>query len=113
MRILIVNPNTTSEMTASIGEAARRYARPDTEIVALNPDRGPVSIEGYFDEVVAAEATVELLAEHGGRFDAYVISCFGDPGLFAAREILDAPVIGIAEAAMLTACMLGYRFSIL
>ncbi len=113
MRLLIVNPNTTSEMTESIGQSARKYARPDTEIVAVNPDRGPVSIEGYFDEIIAAEAVLELLIEHRGDFDAYVIACFGDPGLFAAREIMKAPVIGIAEAAMLTACTLGYRFSVL
>ncbi len=113
MRLLLVNPNTTSEMTRSIGECARRYARADTQIVAVNPERGPVSIEGYFDEAVATEATLELLLRHRGMFDAYIIGCFGDPGLFAAREIMDAPVLGIAEAAMLTACMLGYRFSIL
>lgn len=113
MRLLLVNPNTSREMTDSIAECARRYARPDTEIVAVNPKKGPVSIEGYFDEIIAAEATLELLIQNRNNFDAYVIGCFGDPGLFAAREIMEAPVIGIAEAAMLTACMLGYRFSIL
>jgi allantoin racemase len=113
MQLLLVNPNATREMTESIGECARRFARADTEIVAVNPDRGPVSIEGYFDEAVATEAALELLLQHRGKFDAYIIACFGDPGLFAAREIMDAPVLGIAEAAMLTACTLGYRFSIL
>lgn len=113
MRLLLVNPNTTREMTESIAHCARRYARSDTEIVAVNPKRGPVSIEGYFDEIIAAEATLELLIQHRNNFDAYIIGCFGDPGLFAAREIMQAPVIGIAEAAMLTACMLGYRFSVL
>jgi allantoin racemase len=113
MRLLLVNPNTTREMTDSIAECARRYARSDTEIVAVNPEKGPVSIEGYFDETIAAEATLELLIQNRDNFDAYIIGCFGDPGLFAAREIMKAPVIGIAEAAMLTACMLGYRFSVL
>lgn len=113
MRLLLINPNTTREMTESIAECARRYARSDTEIVAVNPEKGPVSIEGYFDEIIAAEATLELLIQNRDNFDAYIIGCFGDPGLFAAREIMKAPVIGIAEAAMLTACMLGYRFSVL
>jgi len=113
MRLLLVNPNTTAEMTASIRDCAARYARNDTQIVALNPSKGPASIEGYFDEAIAAEAVLELLLQHRHAFDAYIIACFGDPGLFAAREILARPVIGIAEAAMLAACTLGYRFSIL
>ncbi|UCF91667.1 MAG: Asp/Glu racemase [Desulfobacterales bacterium] len=113
MRVLLVNPNTTVAMTESIATCARRYARADTEIAALNPTKGPVSIEGYFDEAIATEAVLELLIRHRGCFDAYIIGCFGDPGLFAAREIMTAPVIGMAEAAMLTACTLGYRFAIL
>jgi allantoin racemase len=49
MRILIVNPNTTASMTQKIGAAARRVASPGTEIVAVNPQHGPASIEGYYD----------------------------------------------------------------
>lgn len=113
MRLLLVNPNTTREMTESIEACARRYARPETEIVAMNPERGPASIEGFFDDVIASEATLDLLIQQRGKFDAYIIACGGDSGLFAAREIMEAPVIGIGEAGMLTACMLGYRFSIL
>jgi len=113
MRLFIANPNTSEEMTESIGRSAEKYARRDTEIVARNPERGPESIEGYFDESIATEAVLDLLLRHRGQFDAYVISCFGDPGLFAAREVMNVPVIGIAEAAMLTACTLGYRFSVL
>ena len=46
------------------------------------------------------------------EFDAAIIAAFGDPGLFGARELFDIPVVGMAEAAMLTACMLGKRFAI-
>jgi len=101
MRLFIANPNTSEEMTESIGRSAEKYARRDTEIVARNPERGPESIEGYFDESIATEAVLDLLLRHRGQFDAYVIGCFGDPGLFAAREVMNVPVIGIAEAAML------------
>ncbi|MBW1696640.1 MAG: aspartate/glutamate racemase family protein [Deltaproteobacteria bacterium] len=113
MRLLIVNPNTTVMMTEHISEYARQYARSDTEIVGVNPQKGPVSIEGFFDEAIASEAILDLLIQNRENYDAYIIACFGDPGLFAAREIMKAPVIGIAEAAMLTACMVGYRFSVL
>lgn len=113
MRLLLVNPNTTREITESIEAHAKRYARPGTEIVAMNPEKGPASIEGFFDDVIAAEATLDLLIRQKGKFDAYIIACGGDSGLFAAREIMEAPVLGIGEAAMLTACTLGYRFSVL
>ena len=46
MRILVVNPNTTASMTEKIGAAARTVAAHDTEIIAVNPTDGPVSIEG-------------------------------------------------------------------
>jgi allantoin racemase len=113
MRLLVVNPNTSQEMTQSIEACARGYARPDTEIVAMNPEKGPASIEGFFDDAVAVEATLDLLIQQRGKFDAYIIACGADSGVFAAREIMEAPVVGIGEAGMLTACMLGYRFSIL
>jgi Asp/Glu/hydantoin racemase len=53
-----------------------------------------------------------MLAETRGEYDAAILAAFGDPGLFGARELFDFPVIGISEAAMLTACMLGGRFLI-
>jgi allantoin racemase len=113
MKLLIVNPNTSEEMTLTIDEAAHLYARSDTHIVTVHPPRGPRSIEGHLDAVVAAEATLEVLMERRDEFDAFVIACFDDPGLYAAREVLAAPVFGIAESAMLMACMLGNSFSIL
>ena len=53
-----------------------------------------------------------MLAETHNEVDAAIIAAFGDPGLFGARELFDIPVVGMAEAAMLTACMLGRRFAI-
>ncbi|HZS88218.1 MAG TPA: aspartate/glutamate racemase family protein [Chloroflexota bacterium] len=113
MKLLIVNPNTSEAMTRTIDQAAHLYAGPGTEIVTLQPPRGPRSVEGYLDGVVAAEATLEVLRDRGAGFDACVIACFDDPGLYAAREALPIPVFGIAESAMLMACTLGHRFSIL
>ena len=113
MRLLVVNPNTSHEMTQSIKACAQSYARPDTEVFAMNPDKGPASIEGFFDDAIAVAATLDLLIRQRGKFDGYIIACGADSGIFAAREIMEAPVLGIGEAGMLTACMLGYRFSIL
>ena len=112
MRILVINPNTSEEMTSDIGDAARRYARADTEVETVCPDWGPRSIEGHYEDYVAAVATLDVIRERADGFDGVVIACFGDPGLPAARELSPVPVVGIAEASMLTACMVAHRFSI-
>ena len=112
MRILVINPNTSEEMTRDIHEEATRYARPGTEIETVSPDWGPRSIEGHYDDIVAAAATLEVVRERARDFHGVVIACFGDPGLFAAREVSPVPVVGIAEAAMLTACTVAHRFSV-
>ena len=113
MRIMVVNPNTTASMTETIGASARAVAAEGTDIVAVNPTMGPPSIEGHYDE---AASVIGLLDEiHRGEqegCDGYVIACFGDPGLLAAREIARGPVIGIAEAAFHAASFLATGFSV-
>lgn len=112
MRILVINPNTTLEMTHDIGEAASRYARPGTEIETVSPEWGPRSIEGHYEDMVAAVAMLEVVRDRAADFDAVIIACYGDPGLAAAREISPVPVVGIAEASMLMACTVAHSFSI-
>lgn len=112
MRILVINPNTTQAMTDDIGMMARKYARPDTEIVAISPSYGPRSIEGHFEDYIAAAATVEEVAKNKDDYDAFIIACYGDPGLYACREVTDKPVIGIAEASMHMATFVGHKFTV-
>jgi len=113
VRILVVNPNTTASMTALIGDCARAAVGPGVAVDAVNPDAGPESLESHYDEAVAVP---HLLAEltRGERqgYDGFVVACFGDPGLDAAREVVDGPVVGIAEAAMRTAAYLARRISV-
>lgn len=113
MQIRVINPNTTAAMTEKIGVAARQVAAPGTRIVATHPDSGPVSIESHHDEAIAAVGVLdEVRAGERDGADAYVIACFGDPGLLAARELTRAPVIGIAEAAFHLAALIATRFSV-
>ncbi|MGH6900430.1 MAG: aspartate/glutamate racemase family protein [Geminicoccaceae bacterium] len=113
MRIKVINPNVTATMTAKIHAAARAAAAPGTEIIAVNPDKGPVSIEGHYDEAVSVIGILEEVhAGEAAGVDGYVIACFGDPGLLAAREIARGPVLGIAEAAMHAASMVATGFSV-
>lgn len=111
MRIRVINPNTTEAMTETIAQAARAVAAAGTEISAATSRSGAVSIEGHYDEAMSVLGLVDAINDDP-EADAYVIACFGDPGLLAAREIARGPVIGIAEAAMHAAAFLATGFSI-
>ncbi|MGW4642059.1 aspartate/glutamate racemase family protein [Sphaerisporangium sp. NPDC004334] len=112
-RIRVINPNTAQAMTESIGRCARAVAGPGTTIVAVSPAMGPESIESHYDEALAVPGLLtEVAAGEREGTDGYVIACFGDPGLDAARELAAGPVVGIAEAAMHVATLVGRGFSV-
>lgn len=113
MNILIVNPNTTLSMTEKIEVAGRSVAAAGTEVRAISPDKGPVSIEGYYDEAYCMPGVVEAVIEGSkSGVDGFVVACFDDPGLAACRTAVAEPVVGICEAAMLTASMIATSFSV-
>ena len=112
-RIVVVNPNTTASMTTTIAAAARGVAAPDTEIIPVTSSMGPVSIEGYYDEVFAVPGLlVELAKGEKAGADAAIIACFDDTGLDAARALAHIPVIGICEAALSATTFIAQRFTI-
>lgn len=111
MRIKVINPNTTGSMTDKIAAAARAVAATGTEIIAATSRSGAVSIEGHYDEAMSIVGLVDEIRDGPGAH-AYIIACFGDPGLLAAREITASPVLGIAEAAMHAATFVATGFSI-
>jgi allantoin racemase len=115
VRIIVINPNTTASMTELIGESARAVAAPGTTVTAVNPAMGPASIESHYDEALSVPGLLAEIARAqaaGEPADGFVVACFGDPGLDAARELADGPVIGIAEAAMHAASFLGRGFAV-
>ena len=113
MKLLLINPNITAQMTEAMAAEARRTASAATEIVAVTAEFGTQYVENRAEAAIAAHAVLELLAKHAAGCDAAMISAFGDPGLAAAREFADIPVVGIEESAILAAWMLGRRYSII
>jgi allantoin racemase len=111
MRIHIVNPNTTRSMTEKIGAAAKAAASPGVEVTAVNPAFGPASIEGYFDEAFSVPGLIEEMGK-AREADAFIIACFDDTGLDAARCATEAPVVGIGEAAFHMASLVAAKFSV-
>ena len=112
MNLLLINPNTSQSVSDLIEAEARRAAAPGTNVAVLTAAFGVAYIETRFESLIGAYATATLAAEHCDRHDAIVVAAFGDPGLDGLREVLDIPVVGLTEAALMSACMLGKRFSI-
>jgi allantoin racemase len=112
MRIMLLNPNTTDEMTRDMERQARRYARADTEIEGVTASFGAPSIEGHYEEELAIISFLHSIRDRAAEFDGVMIACYGDPGLYACRELSPVPVVGIAEASMLMACTVAHKFSV-
>jgi len=112
MKVLLLNPNTSADVTELMLGVGQRAASPGTVLVPCTASRGVPYIATRTEAQIGGAIALEMLAEQHHKVDAAIIAAFGDPGLFAARETFDIPVVGMAEAAMLTACMAGGRFAI-
>ncbi len=112
MRILLINPNMTQGMTDAMTRLARQTAGPLAEIIPVTATQGFPYIASRAEAQIAGAQVLETIATHQANVDAVIIAAFGDPGLVAARELFDLPIIGMAEAAVLTAAMLGDRFAV-
>lgn len=112
MRILMINPNTSQEITDLVVSSARKVASPGTEIIGATGRFGPRYIVSRAGAAIAGHAALDAYAEHGNGADVIALSCFGDPGLAGLRELATQPVIGMAEAACQEAARGGRRFAI-
>lgn len=121
MKLLVINPNISDDVTALIEAEALRSASPGTELLVRTAGYGVEYIETRFESLIAAGAVAEIIAEYtrdgasvdGGSFDGVVVAAFGDPGMPALKELADVSVIGITEAALCAAALQGHRFSII
>jgi allantoin racemase len=83
------------------------------DVTVIEAGEGPLSIESTVEEEWSTVGVMRTVAAHEAEIDAFVIGCFGDPGLAAARELTDTPVVGPAAASFYTAVQLADRFSCL
>ena len=113
MKILIINPNSDPGMTEAILDSARRFVDGEFEVSCLPTPGAPEFIETYEDQIRAAPGMINLLRENEEAFDAFIIACHCDPNLDVMKEITKRPVVGIGEASMKLASMLGHRFSVI
>ena len=112
--IIVINPNSTEAVTQGIDRALeplRMAGGPEIECVTL--PEGPPGIETQADVEGVVAPLCDLVKARDNDAAAFVIACYSDPGLHAAREITARPVLGIAECAMLTALTKGERFGLI
>jgi allantoin racemase len=114
MKIMVINPNTSVSMTDHLRAELEKIKRADTRLTVLCPDSGPITIESAYDEALAVPPTLELVRRANAEgYDGVILACFSDPGIHAAKEISEIPVVGIQEASLHAAAMLGFKFTIL
>jgi allantoin racemase len=113
MRILVVNSNTSAIVTEKVTAEAQAAAAPGDEIVAVTGTFGARVIGTRAEHAIAEHSTIALVARHAGSCDAAVIAVSYDTGLRGARELLPIPIVGMTEAGLLTACMLGGRIGVI
>jgi allantoin racemase len=109
--ILAINPNTTEAVTALVASHLKQAA-PVVQWRMATGSFGARYITSEAAFAIASHAAIEAWARHAEGVDAVLLACFGDPGLFALRELSPVPVVGLAEAAMQAAGEKDARFSI-
>ena len=113
MRILVVNSNTSSVVTEKVTAEAQASASTGTEIVSATGTFGGRVIGSRAEHAIGEHSTIALVSQHAHNCDAVVIAVSYDTGLHGARELLPIPVVGMTEAGLLTACMLGGRIGVI
>lgn len=111
MRLLLLNPNTSEALTERLAASARTVLPTGVALETATAKRGFPYISSRSEAQVAGAIVLETLADYGDSWDGAIVAAFGDPGLLAARELFDRPVVGMSEAAMVTALSLGQRFA--
>ncbi len=113
-RILVINPNSTQAVTDGIDRAMeplRMAGGPAIECVTLKEGPPGIETQAHVESVVAPISAA--VRSRDNDCSAFVIACYSDPGLHAAREVTTKPVLGLAECGILTAMTLGQRFGVI
>jgi allantoin racemase len=112
VKLLLANPNATEAVTKTCADLARASASSGTDIVAWTNRGGPPVVDSFYGDYMAGRPLAVALAALTSMPDAVVLAGFGNYGTNAVKEVLDVPVVGLAEAAMAYAMPLCHRFAI-
>ena len=111
MKLLVIAPLLRRE-TGKSKTFFQQVVKTDTQVEIIHIEKGPHSIETYYDEAMAIPEVLRIAREHKDTCDGIMIDCFQDPGVNAVRELVDIPVLGPAETSMSVANLLAPKFSV-
>ncbi|MFC1579779.1 aspartate/glutamate racemase family protein [Thermodesulfobacteriota bacterium] len=90
----------------------QRVKSPSTQVdQAWLPRSSELNWYPYIEMLNNLEILNRLIKGKKKGYDAAIIGCYCDPGLREARGLLDIPVVGLSEAAMMFAQTIGGRFA--
>jgi len=113
VRILLANPNSTEALTEACAMLGRQAASPGTLVESWTNREGPPAVDSAYGDYMAGRPLARALAVLSPPPDAVVLAGFGNYGTVAVKEVLEYPVVSMAEAAMAMAVPLCHRFAIL
>ncbi|EPY51389.1 hydantoin racemase family protein [Schizosaccharomyces cryophilus OY26] len=114
VRILIINPNSTGEMTNNVKKVLASCTPPNVELHFLTcPPEGPAAIESMYDGIISTSVVMKYLKCHPPQCDAFLIACYSDhPLVSALREAYRKPCLGIMQASIFMALSVGRKVAI-
>jgi len=112
MKLLVIDPIVNKDFDEMTAKHLKSKVSAGTEVEIVSINKGPVSVETYFDEMFAAPDVLRILKENEEKYDGFFINCFADVGVPAARELTSKPVLGAGEGSFMVTAMLGVPFSV-
>ncbi|UFN48493.1 aspartate/glutamate racemase family protein [Roseomonas sp. OT10] len=112
-RILVVNPNSSVHITAALSDAVDGQRDGHVAVDCVTLSEGPPGIASHTHKAEVVPPMQALIRREEGQTDAFVVACFGDPGLLAMREATRRPVFGMGECSFYTAMSLADRFGVI
>lgn len=83
-----------------------------SEVDIIETNNGPHYIDNAVDEAYGSVSYLPQLKKLEKKYDSFVVGCFGDPGLRAARQLVRTPVIGAAQSSLHFAAQVADRYII-
>lgn len=84
----------------------------EIEVFGLSPGRAIADQYRYLEYLDTAEILDNGLRAEREGYDAFLIGNIFEPGMHALRELLNIPVLGLCEASVTLACLMGATFSV-
>jgi allantoin racemase len=111
---LAINPNSNVAMTQSMKRTIGSCIHPGHRFDVVRIAKAAQSLESYYDYGISSYYMSKLLDRlELNEIDGILLACFGDPGLYALKETVSAPVVGIAEASLSAGLLIGSSIAII